>query len=234
MSLIKIALNAFTKNWQNLSNTAKQTIGQSGAIRSERKFIMGHIEGNKNILQNMRNKGINISHIDSQIYQQAGGMPLTRNSGVLINAKQAFSKTKEILPQIGVDTNLGKETSKSGRYFTTQVHRHEMREVESGVNKLRNLENPKVLEKKVIPRIYNFVRDFNPQDTSNLNKVRMNNFNDYMLKNLKEMQPLEEGKFLGHHSKSIPVADIKQSLKMPNNLGKSMLNMRLAEHPYLG
>ena len=226
--IIKLALNSFTKNWQSLSNVAKQTIGRSGAIRPERQFLMGHIAGNENILQNMKNHGINIRHLQSTIVAQPGGMPESTKSGILINMKNALEKTRSVLPAIGINPKiLPKDTSKSGRYFASQLQRHEMREIDTGIKKLKQLPSKDRLESG-IPNIIKFIQN-DPQHPHIGRKIKA--FGKYVGKH-PEFMDLEQGKFLGHHSKSIPMADIKQSKSLPNQLGKPMYDMRMKEFNY--
>lgn len=226
--IVKLALNVFTKNWQQLSNAAKQSLGRSGAIRPERQFLLGHMKGNSNILQGMKNRGIDIRHLQSNIVAQPGGMPESMKSGVLLNMHDALNKTKSILPMMGINPRiLPKDTTKAGRYFASQIQRHEMREIDTGIKKLKDLPSREKLEQSV-PKIIKFIsNDINHPHI--MRKIKA--FKKWVTYH-PEMMELEKGKFLGHHSKAIPMADVKQFKILPNTLGKPMYNMRMKEFPY--
>lgn len=228
MSLIKLATNAFTRNWQNLSNASKITIGKSKAIRPERQFLVGHIKGNENIAAKMAKNNINISHVHSNILPQYPmGMATSSKSGILVNVKDTFKNLKELLPKLGNTANIGKENSKKGRYLTSQVKRHELREIDVNVNKIRKANNSKT--EKINKAFGDFIKKDDKENA-------MKDIGKLMKRKhyLETMKISQKGMFGGHGNKSIPMADIKQSLKMPNNLGKPMLDMRLQEFPYLG
>lgn len=227
MGLIKTAVNAFTKNWNTLTNEAKIAIGKSGAIRSERKFLLGHIQGTKNIITDIKNKHNlqEIAYKPSKVMNTPAGALVSSNKGLIVNLDKTHQQLKDVLPQLGISTKIPKETSKSGRYLQSQIHRHESREIDAVANKIGDLNNKKY--KGILEATGKLVSDTSLEEFPKKMK------NLYRRKNIGEFnEKVLSGMVSGHHNMSIPLKDISESNKLPNNLGKTMLDMRNQEFPY--
>jgi len=226
MSLIKLA-NALTEHWADLSKASKILAGKAGMVRSDRKSIIGSITHNNVLRKQLEDKGIKIHYMTSKkIFPQPGGMPLDKKNAALVNLKNPHETLSNYLSNVGLDSKiLGKETSHQGRFVNSQFHRHELREIIHGMKNMEKSSDPKQMAKAT-----KLTTAFIKKDS--LGPKHVAKFGQRVQKYNKVIQELDDRKFLGHHSKSIPLNDIRESKLAPGNLGLPMLRIRKLEHPY--
>jgi hypothetical protein len=125
--IVKLAANAFTKNWHNLSSLAKKDIGQSGAIRSRSQYLIGMIKGNENIKNQLEKQTAKkISYVPSKLPFQHYSHPDKQHTiGIADSTK--FDGSKSVF-----------RNNKDIKMYEALLHRHELRE---GLAVERNIKN---------------------------------------------------------------------------------------------
>ena len=123
-SLDKEAANALMRHFHELSGAAQQAAGKAGMVRSQRRYIMGHIAGNTNIQKELESAGAKVHFHD--IKKVTGPMTvMSRNGGSdIFNLDQ----TPEVAAQMGGGRELLPHSRKAETFLRAVVKRHEMRE----------------------------------------------------------------------------------------------------------
>lgn len=209
MSLIKLA-NALTRNWHLLSDAEKIIAGKAGMVKSQRKYILGHIKGNQNILKPYKNK---IKFINNDNYTPGYTTNLKYGKQEInqVHKGADFLKEHNLLPSL----------KGNQRHMTDAIaYRHETREGIAGYNRYKNYSKyNKTKFNKNITDVTHFMSSKNKPE-----------FTQEMFQSLVKLNTLpnfSSSSYAGHMNTSIPLKDMLDMQKIPHkSLISAMINMR--------
>ena len=214
--IVKLASNAFTRNWSNFSDAAKIAIGKSGALRSERRHLLGHIKGTDAIGKKL---GVSVTYHPSEDMLPSALLESKKDASI-IGMGNVTQKMRDL---VGI---TGKVSNGHSAYLDSQIRRHEFREMGAG---LKLVDKLSLKEQKLHFKNSSLYKgmSLNPGSEKHINRyVNFVQNNPGVMDVASKMAP----SFKGHQNASIPHMDVVEALKNPHGrMSRIMVGMRKME-----